>query len=132
MTFRTLKTLVPACAALIVAAFVGTAANAAPLQKSAALHSGSAQLTLVDHRDGRYRGDRGRDRGHQWRGRDDRRYGRSNYRPYAPRYLPPRYVYAPPAYYSPYDSYYDGYDGYYPSAGYFSYSSPTLGFSFGY
>jgi hypothetical protein len=132
MTFRTLKFLVPACAAVLIAGFAAAPANAAPLQKNAVIDSGNAQVTLVDQRDGRWRGDRGRDRdrGRHWRGRDDRLHWRNDYRPYAPRYRPPRYVYAPPAYYDPYYRYYDGY--YPPSSGYFSYSSPSLGFSFGY
>ena len=128
MTFRTLKFLAPVCAAVLIAGFSAAPASAAPLQKNAVLDGGNAQVTLVDQRDGRWRGDRGRDRGRHWRGRGDRRYGRNDYRPYYPRYQPPRYVYAPPAYYDPYDRYYDGY---YPPSGYFSYSSPNLGFSFG-
>lgn len=131
MTFRTLNFLVPACAALVFAGFASAPASAAPLNK-AAFESGAAQLTLVDHRDGRWRGDRGRDRGRQWRGRDDRHYSRGGYRPYYPAYRVPRYVYTPPAYYYPYDDYY--YRPYVPygSTGYFSYSSPNLGLSFGY
>jgi hypothetical protein len=130
MTFRTLKFLVPACAALCIAGFGAAPAAAAPLQETAVFEIGDAEVTLVDRRDGHWRGDRGRDRGRHWRGRDDRRYWRNEYRPYYPRYRPPRYVYAPPpAYFYPYAGYYDGY---YPPSGYFSYSSPNLGFSFGY
>jgi hypothetical protein len=130
MTFRTLKLLVPACAAVFIVGFGAAPVSAAPLQKNAVFDGGHAQVTLVDQRDGRWRGDRGRDRdrGRHWRGRDDRRYW-SHSRPYYPRYRPPRYVYAPPVYYDPYYRYYDDY---YPPSGYFSYSSPNLGFSFGY
>jgi hypothetical protein len=131
MNFLRLKFLAPACAALMLSGFAAGPANAAPLQK-AAIDSGSAQVTLVAQRDGRWRGDRGRDRGRNWRGRDDRRYWRGDsYRPYYRPYYPPRYVYrAPPRYYYPYDDYYYPYS--YGPSGYFSFSSPNLGLSFGY
>lgn len=129
MTFRSLTVLAPACAALVIAGFAAAPAAAAPLHKPA-LES-AAHVTLVDQRDGRYRGDRGRgrdhDRGYRGRGRDDHRRYRSdyNYRPYYQTYRAPRYVYAPPpAYYYPYE-------GYYPYSS-FSYSSPGFGFSLGY
>lgn len=128
MTFRSLKYLAPACAALAFVGFAAAPAPAAPLNKPT-LESG-AQVTLVDQRDGRYRGDRGRgrdnDRGYRGRGRDDHRgYRNDYYRPHYQTYRAPRYVYAPPpAYYFPYE-------GYYPYSG-FSYSSPGFGFSLGY
>ncbi|MGE3332210.1 MAG: hypothetical protein AB7I36_01100 [Rhodospirillaceae bacterium] len=130
MTFRTLKFLTPALAVAFIASAAATA-NAAPVQR-AALNGDHAPFTLVDHRDGRGRG--GHDR--QWRGPDrgGRHYGRDHYRPYYRAYRAPRYVYAPPpAYYYPpayypYDDYYFGY----PRTGSFSFSSPNLGFSFGY
>lgn len=130
MTFRALKFLAPALAMSFGA--VAAPASAAPLQR-AAFDGGQAQVTLVDHRDGRGRG--GYDRG--WRGHDRGYrggYSRNYYRPYVPAYRAPRYVYAPPpAYYYPpayypYDDYYYGY----PRTGYFSFSSPNLGLSFGY
>lgn len=128
MTFRSLKYLAPACAALVIAGFAAAPASAAPLNKPA-FESG-AHVTLVDQRDGRYRGDRGRgrdyNRGYRGRGRDDYRGYRNNYyRPYYQTYRAPRHVYAPPpAYYYPYE-------GYYPYSS-FSYSSPGFGFSLGY
>ncbi len=135
MTFRTLKFLMPALAVAFIAGAAPTA-NAASVQH-AALKGDDAQFTLIDRRDGRRRG--GYDRGghdRQWRGPDrgGRHYGRDYYRPYYPAYRAPRYVYAPPpAYYYPpayypYDDYYYGY----PRTGSFSFSSPNLGFSFGY
>ena len=133
MTFRTLKFLAPAFAAACIAGAAAAPASAAPLQK-AAFHDGDAQVTLVDHRDGRGRGGYDRHGRGEWRGdRGRRHYSRNYYRPYYPAYRAPRYVYAPPpAYYYP-PAYY-GYDDYYgyPRSGYFSFSSPNLGFSFGY
>lgn len=132
MTFRSLKFLAPALAMAFVAG-AAVPASAAPMQR-AALDGNHAQVTLVDHRDGRGRGDRGHDR--QWRGRDhdNRSYSRNYYRPYYPAYRAPRYVYAPPpAYYYPPSYYsYDDYYYEYPRTGYFSFSSPNLGLSFGY
>jgi hypothetical protein len=130
MAFRALKFVAPALAMAFVAG--AAPANAAPLQR-AAFDGGHAQVTLIDHRDGRGRG--GYDR--HWRGHDRGYrggYSRDYYRPYVPAYRAPGYVYAPPpAYYYPpayypYDDYYYGY----PRTGYFSFSSPNLGLSFGY
>lgn len=129
MTSRVLKFLAPALVAAFISGAAVSTANAAPVQK-AVFDGGSAQVMLVDHRDGRGRGDRDR----HYRGRDnDRRYYRGDYyRPYyPPPYRAPRYVYAPPpppAYYYPYDGYY--YYGAPRST--FSFSSPNLGLSFGY
>ncbi|MGE4062532.1 MAG: hypothetical protein AB7E79_04110 [Rhodospirillaceae bacterium] len=128
MTFRIRSFAAPAVAAALIAGYASATVSAAPLQK-ATLADTHAQVTLVDHRDGRWRGDRGRDR--HWRGHrgGDRRQWRGVYaRPYYRPHYPPRYAYAPPAYYYPPYDYYD-----YPySGGYFSFSSPNLGLSFGY
>lgn len=125
MTFRPLTYALPALGALLLAGVAAAPANAAPVQK-ATFDGGQMSATLVDHRDGRWRGDR--DRGRHWRGRGDRRdrYWRGGYsRPYYRPYRPPRYVYGPPpVYYYPYETYYP--------YNYFSYSSPGFGFSFGY
>jgi hypothetical protein len=132
MTFHSLKFLAPAFAAALIAGTAAVPASAAPVQKAAFEH-GQAQITLVDRRDGRGRGgyDRHR-RGGEWRGnRGHRNYSRG-YRPYYPAYRAPRYVYAPPpAYYYPPPYYRYDYYGY-PRSGYFSFSSPNLGLSFGY
>ena len=118
----------------LAAALVAAAGSAhAALPAHAAVTSPAAHLTLVDHRDGRGRGDRGYDRHGRGGGSHYGRHGyrpdyRPAYRPYYPRYRAPRYVYAPPAYYYAYDDYYYGY----PPGGYFSFSSPNLGFSLGY
>ncbi|MCA0202482.1 MAG: hypothetical protein LCH56_16920 [Proteobacteria bacterium] len=140
MTFRTLNFLAPMLAVPMLAlAFIAGAApaNAAPVQRSA-FDGSHAQVILVDHRDGRGRGGydrqrRGHDRG--YRGV----YSRNHYRPHYRAYRAPRYVYAPPpAYYYPpayYPPAYYPYDDYYygsPRTGYFNFSSPNLGFSFGY
>lgn len=124
MTFRY---IVPAIAVALLAGVASAPVSAAPIQKAVLAHE-NAQITLVDQRDGRWRGDRDRGRDRHYRGRDhDRRYSRGGYyRPYYPPYRPPpRYVYGPPP------SYYAPYEPYYPYS-YFNYSSPSFGFSLGY
>lgn len=135
MTSRSLNIFASGFAGALLAGLFAMPASAAPVQK-AAFVGGAVQATLIADRGGRGHGDR--DRGRHWRGRDNDRghYRGTYYRPHYRPYYPPRYVYTPPYAYYPYDDY--GYDTYYRpyapygSSGYFSYSSPSLGLSFGY